>query len=58
MIVGGAIVFWLARRGRRAGTGSLAEAVCFACLILAVLAGQPAEVRQVAGDGPAGINLP
>jgi membrane protein DedA with SNARE-associated domain len=53
-----AIVFWLARRGRRAGAGSLAEAACPACLALALLAEQPAEVRQVAGDGPVGINLP
>lgn len=53
-----AIVFWLARKGRRAGAGSLAEAACPACLTLALLAEHPAEVREVAGDRPVGIKLP
>jgi membrane-associated protein len=57
VLVLGAAAFWLARRGRRAGTGSLAEAACPACLTLALLAERPAEVRAVAvtdtAPGPA-----
>jgi len=49
----GAIAFWLARRGRRAGAGSLAEAACPACLTLALLSERPAAVRAVAADGAA-----
>ena len=44
-----AVAFWLARRGRRAGAGALAEAACPACLTLAWLAERPAEVRQLLG---------
>ena len=36
-LVAGAVVFWLVRRGRRAGGGGLAEAACPACLALAYL---------------------
>jgi membrane protein DedA with SNARE-associated domain len=43
-----AIAFWLVRRGRRAGAGSLAEAACPACLALAALAERPAGLRAVA----------
>lgn len=57
LLVLGAIAFWLVRRGRRAGTASLAEAACPACLALALLAEQPGEVRAVvdenAAPGPA-----
>jgi membrane-associated protein len=49
----GAIAFWLARRGRRAGAGSLAEAACPACLTLALLSERPAAVRALATDGAA-----
>ena len=52
VLVLGAIAFWLVRRGRRAGAGSLAEAACPACLTLAVLAERPAELRAVAVDVP------
>jgi membrane protein DedA with SNARE-associated domain len=40
-----AIAIWFVRRGRRHGTGGLAEAACPACLTLALLAERPAEVR-------------
>jgi len=57
VLVLGAVAFWLVRRGRRAGTASLAEAACPACLALALLAEQPAEVRAVVDEnvvpGPA-----
>jgi membrane protein DedA with SNARE-associated domain len=49
LIVLGAVAFWLARRGRRAGAGALAEAACPACLTLALLAEQPAELRLLLG---------
>ena len=52
VLVLGAAAFWLVRRGRRAGAGSLAEAACPACLTLALLAERPAEVRAVAGLAP------
>ena len=45
------------RRGRWAGTGSLAEAACPACLTLAVLAERPAELRAVI-DEPADRSAP
>ena len=51
MIVLGAIAFWLARRGRRAGVGALAEAACPACLALALVAERPAELRLLLGPG-------
>jgi membrane protein DedA with SNARE-associated domain len=53
VLVLGAAAFWLVRRGRRAGAGSLAEAACPACLTLALLAERPAEVRAVAVADPA-----
>jgi membrane protein DedA with SNARE-associated domain len=57
VLVLAAAAFWLIRRGRRAGTASLAEAACPACLALALLAEQPGEVRAVIGEtaapGPA-----
>jgi membrane-associated protein len=53
VLVLGAIAFWLIRRGRRAGAGSLAEAACPACLTLALLSERPAGVRAVAVDGAA-----
>ena len=48
-----AAAFWLIRRGRRAGTASLAEAACPACLALALLAERPEEVRAVAEESTA-----
>ena len=48
-----AAAFWLIRRGRRAGTASLAEAACPACLALALLAERPDEVRAVAEENAA-----
>ncbi len=39
-----AAVFWLLRRGSRAGTGSLVEAACPACLALALLSERPASL--------------
>jgi membrane protein DedA with SNARE-associated domain len=57
VLVLAAVAFWLIRRGRRAGTASLAEAACPACLALALLAERPGEVRAVVDEnavpGPA-----
>jgi membrane protein DedA with SNARE-associated domain len=53
VLVLAAIAFWLVRRGRRAGTASLAEAACPACLALALLAERPGEVRAVAEENAA-----
>ena len=38
----GAAVFWVAGRGRRAGTHALSEAACPVCLTLGWLAERPA----------------
>jgi membrane-associated protein len=57
VLVLAAIAIWFIRRGRRHGTGGLAEAACPACLALALLAERPAEVRAAvlddAAPGPA-----
>lgn len=53
VLVAGAAVFWLVRRGRRAGAGGLLEAACPACLALAVAAQQPSELRMVLEDDTA-----
>jgi membrane protein DedA with SNARE-associated domain len=45
VLVLGAVIFWLARRGKRLGVGGLVEASCPACLALAFLAEQPQEVE-------------
>jgi membrane protein DedA with SNARE-associated domain len=52
VLLAGAIVFWLVRRGRRAGTEGVLEGSCPACLALAFVLEQPRELRQLieAGD--------
>ena len=53
ILVAGAIVFWLVRRGKRAGAGGLVEAACPACVALAIAAQQPSELRLVLEDDAA-----
>ena len=59
LVVAAGVVFWLLRRGRRAGSAGLIEGDCPACVALAFAAELPAELRQViAADdltGPAGL---
>lgn len=43
----GAIVFWLARRGRQLGAGALVEAACPACVALALLSERPREISEL-----------
>jgi membrane protein DedA with SNARE-associated domain len=53
ILIAGAIVFWLVRRGKRAGVGGLVEAACPACVALAIAAQQPSELRLVLEDDAA-----
>ena len=46
LLVLGALIFWLARRGKRSRTG-LVEASCPACLALAYLSEQPGEMQEL-----------
>ena len=46
-LVVGAGVFWLTRRGRRAGVGGLLEAACPACIGLAMLGERPSELAEL-----------
>jgi membrane protein DedA with SNARE-associated domain len=45
VVVLGAVIFWVARRGKRQGAGGIVEASCPACLALAFLAERPEEVE-------------
>jgi membrane protein DedA with SNARE-associated domain len=47
VLVAGGVVFWLARRGRRSGSQSFAEACCPACLALAALSQHQALVSDL-----------
>jgi membrane-associated protein len=53
VLVAGAAVFWLLRRGKQAGAGGLLEAACPACVALAIAAQQPSELRLVLEDDAA-----
>lgn len=60
VLLAGAIVFWLVRRGRRAGAGGVLEGSCPACLALAFTLDHPRELRQLfeAGDVAAAAAKP
>ena len=54
LVVVAGVVFWLVRRGRRAGPAGLLEGDCPACVALAFVTELPAELRQVIlADAPA-----
>jgi membrane protein DedA with SNARE-associated domain len=48
VLVLGAVVFWLVRRGRRAGSEALAEAACPACLALGLLSERQRDLSELA----------
>ena len=47
-----AVIFWVARRGRRAGAERVAEAACPACLLLASLSERPRELKELVETHP------
>jgi hypothetical protein len=50
VIVAGGIVFWCARRRRQLAAAGLTEAACPACLALAYLSEQPADLQALTLD--------
>ena len=52
VLVTGALVFWLAKRGRRAARGAWSEAACPACVGLSVLAGRMPGLAGLTGTEP------
>jgi membrane-associated protein len=50
----GALVFWRARRGRRAATEAWEEAVCPACMGLSLVAGRAPALAGLTAPDPAG----